>query len=108
MFRKQTINVGLYNEQGDLVENIERVEIEALEKTVLKQFNGKEVPAAILLNNDDWGFGHFVLDEPSVRVFEDRLAQIKDPLNRATIIGQFIAMVRQLQYPSTRLPILMN
>lgn len=70
-----------------MLENVERVEIEAIEKTVLKQFAGKEVPAAILLNNDDWGFGHFVLDEPSTRVFEERLSQIQDPLNRATIIG---------------------
>lgn len=76
IFRKQTINVGLYDEQGVLLETVERVEIEALEKTLLAQFVGKEVPSAILLNNDDWGFGHFVLDEASTRVFEERLSQI--------------------------------
>jgi len=52
------------------------------------------MPAAILLNNDDWGFGYFILDDASIRVFENKLAQIENPLNRVVIIGQIISMVR--------------
>jgi hypothetical protein len=55
------------------------------------------------LNNDDWGFGYFQLDDASIRVFEDRLANVENNLNRVVIIGQLISMVRQIHYPVTRL-----
>jgi hypothetical protein len=38
--------------------------------------NGKQVPDAILLNKDDWGFGHFQLDAASVAVFEQSLQNV--------------------------------
>lgn len=59
------------------------------------------------MNNDDWGFGYFILDDASIRVFENKLSQMENPLNRVVIIGQIISMVRQLAYPATRLPIIM-
>lgn len=37
---------------------------------------GKELPAAFLLNLDDWGFGYFELDLPSVKVFEESLSKV--------------------------------
>jgi hypothetical protein len=55
------------------------------------------------LNNDDWGFGYFQLDDASIRVFEDRLANVENNLNRVVVIGQLISMVRQIHYPVTRL-----
>lgn len=47
---------------------------------------GKDAPAAFLLNDDDWGFGHFVLDEQSIKVFEQTLSKIPSQLNRAVVI----------------------
>jgi hypothetical protein len=37
---------------------------------------GKDLPSAILLNADDWGFGYFELDLPSVKVFEESLCKV--------------------------------
>jgi hypothetical protein len=48
---------------------------------------GRNVPAAFLLNNNDWGFGYFALDEASIGVFETSLSKINNSLNRAVIIG---------------------
>jgi len=106
--RKQCLNIGLYDEEAQLIETIERVYIQSREKTIVDALAGKDVPAAILINNDDWGFGYFILDDASIRVFENKLSQMENPLNRVVIIGQIISMVRQLAYPATRLPIIMN
>jgi hypothetical protein len=48
---------------------------------------GKDIAAAVLLNNDDWGYGYFVLDKASLRVFEKNLANVCSKLNRCNIIG---------------------
>jgi hypothetical protein len=40
------------------------------EITQVPSMIGKSVPNAFLLNSDDWGFGHFELDEQSIKVFE--------------------------------------
>ena len=48
---------------------------------------GKELPAAVLLNSDDWGFGYFELDEGSVKVFEQSLSKVSNQLDRAVVIG---------------------
>jgi hypothetical protein len=90
------------------LETIERVQVEASEKTTVQALIGKDIPAAILLNNDDWGFGYFLLDEASVRVFEGKLANVENNLNRVVIIGQLISMVRQIHYPVTRLAIVLD
>jgi len=64
----------LYDEEAQLIETIERVYIQPREKTVIDALAGKDVPAAILVNNDDWGFGYFILDDASIRVFENKLS----------------------------------
>lgn len=66
------------------------------------------MPAAFLLNNNDWGFGYFALDEASIGVFETSLSKVNNSLNRAVIIGQVIIMMRQVEYPATRMPTIMN
>lgn len=69
---------------------------------------GKAQPHAMLLNSDDWGYGHFLLDEDSVKCFEGCLSKIKSNIDRATVIGQIMFMVRQIEYPATRFPKIMN
>ena len=34
------------------------------------------MPSAMLLNSDDWGFGHFTIDDESMKVFEEKLSKI--------------------------------
>jgi len=48
---------------------------------------GKATSPALLLNSDDWGFGHFELDKDSIEVFEKSLGQIDSQIDRAVIIG---------------------
>ena len=64
---------------------------------------GKDAPAAILLNSDDWGFGHFTLDSGSIKVLEDGLANLESKLDRGVVISQLVCMMRQIEYPAERL-----
>jgi hypothetical protein len=66
------------------------------------------VPAAVLLNCDDWGFGHFTMEDTTMKVFEDKLGKMQSKIDRAVVIGQLITMMRQIQYPATRMPLIMN
>jgi len=68
--RFQSFNIALYDKAGKLLEKIENVTLEKKEETLIAAMNGKQVPDAFLLNSDDWGFGHFILDEKSIKVFE--------------------------------------
>ena len=68
---------------------------------------GKNAPTAILVNSDDWGFGHFVLDDGSIKVFEEKLSKVQNKIDRAVVIGQLICMMRQIEYPATRFPTVM-
>ena len=49
--------------------------------------NGKKVPAAVLLNCDDWGFGHFTMEDTAMKVFEERLGKMQSKIDRAVVIG---------------------
>ena len=52
------------------------------------------MPAAILLNAEDWGFGYFHIDEKSIEVFESKLGNMESILNKAVVIGQLVGMMR--------------
>mmetsp|Transcript_28016 Transcript_28016/g.37412 ORF Transcript_28016/g.37412 Transcript_28016/m.37412 type:complete len:87 (+) Transcript_28016:1803-2063(+) len=80
----------------------------AQELTTVEAMVGKSVPAAVLLNSDDWGFGHFTMEDTAMKVFEERLGKMQSKIDRAVVIGQLITMMRQIQYPATRMPLIMN
>ena len=102
-YRKQTINIAFFDNNGGLIEKFERVNIENQEITELEMFKDKKEPAAILLNSDDWGFGHFNLDEASLKVFENQLSKISSKIDKSVICGQLVCMMREIEYPATRL-----
>jgi len=102
--RAQSFNIGLYDKEGKLVEKLENVSLEKKEVTEIAAMNGKAAPDAILLNSDDWGFGHFILDEATITVFEQSLGKVEANIDRAVIIGQIAAMIKQVEFPATRLP----
>ena len=60
------------------------------------------------MNSNDHGFGVFVIDDKSIRFFEQNLAKIDNQLNKAVVIGQLLIMMRQILYPATRLPLVLN
>ena len=78
------------------------------ELTPIEAIVGKRQPAAVLLNSDDWGFGHFTMEDTAIKVFEDKLGNMQSKIDRAVVIGQLITMMRQIQYPATRMPLIMN
>jgi len=61
--------------------------LEKKEITELAVLNGKEAPAIILLNSDDWGFGHFVLEDAAIKIFEENLGKVEANIDRAVVIG---------------------
>ena len=87
IFREQRINIGFYNDEGVLTEKIENVKIEGQELTNVESIVGKRVPAAVLLNCDDWGFGHFTMEDTTMKVFEDKLGKMQSKIDRAVVIG---------------------
>jgi len=102
--RSQSFNIGLYDKNGKLVDKVENVNIDKKEYTEVAAMNGKPATDAILLNCDDWGFGHFILDEKSMKVFENSLGNVEANIDRAVIIGQVAAMMKQIEFPANRLP----
>lgn len=89
-------------------ELVENVTLDSEELTKIPQMVGKQVPDAFLLNADDLGFGHFELDEASIKVFEQKLEKVESNIDRAVIIGQITAMMRQIEFPATQLPTVMK
>jgi len=86
----------------------ENIVIDEKELTDVSQFVGLHVPEAILMNSNDHGFGVFVIDDKSIRYYEQNLSTIKNQLNKAVVIGQLLIMMRQILYPATRLPLILN
>jgi len=102
--RFQAFNIGLYDKDGKLVEKVENVALDKTEVTKIPAMNGKPATAAVLLNCDDWGFGHFILDDETIKVFEQSLGNVASKIDRAVIIGQVTAMMKQIEFPATKLP----
>lgn len=50
----------------------------------------------------------FVVDDKSIRFFEQHLSSLENQLNKAVVIGQLLIMMRQIMYPATRLPLILN
>ena len=94
VYREQRINIGFYDDEGNLSEKVENVKIEGQELTQIEAMIGKKVPAAVLLNTDDWGFGHFTMEDTAMKLFEDKLGKMQSKIDRAVVIGQLITMMR--------------
>ena len=80
-----------------------KVNLENKEYTVLEKFKDKKVSKAILLNSDEWGYGHFVLDEGSLGVFEKNLSKLSN-IDKAMVVQQIKLMINNFEYPAVRLP----
>jgi hypothetical protein len=78
------------------------------ELTEVPQFVGLAVPESILMNSNDHGFGVFVIDDKSIRFYEENLSKIENQLNKAVVISQLLIMMKQIMYPATRLPLVLD
>ena len=86
-----------------MIEKFEKIQIEDRESTEVEKMKEKAAPSAILLNSDDWGFGHFTIDDESMKVFEEKLSKVQNALDRNVILGQVMSMMRMGEYAATRL-----
>lgn len=86
VYRKQAINIGFFDFDKNFVEH-KNIVIEDRELTQVKQLEGLQVPEAILMNSADHGFGVFIIDDKSIRFYEENLSQIENQLNKAVVIG---------------------
>ena len=93
VYRKQSINIGFFDSDHKFTEH-EHIVIDEKELTDVTQFVGLEVPEAILMNSNDYGFGVFVIDDKSIRYYEENLSTIENQLNKAVVIGQLLIMMR--------------
>jgi aminopeptidase N len=87
--RPHRIGVGLYDlhESGKVV-RVDRVELDVSgERTVVSELVGKKKPALVLLNDDDLTYAKIRLDDDSLTVAMEHLADIENPLARALVWG---------------------
>jgi aminopeptidase N len=87
--RPHRIGVGLYdlNDSGK-VTRVDRVELDvAGEHTAVTELIGRTKPALVLLNDDDLTYAKIRLDEDSLAVALEHLADIENPLARALVWG---------------------
>ena len=43
-----------------------------------------------------------------MKIFETKLSQMQSKIDRAVVIGQFVSMMRQIEYPATKITTIMN
>ena len=48
------------------------------------------------------------MDDNAMKIYEEKLGKMQSKIDRAVVIGQLITMMRQIQYPATRMPLVMN
>jgi predicted glutamine amidotransferase len=46
------------------------------------------------MNSNDHGFGVFIIDDKSIRFFEENLTKLDNQLNKAVVISQLLIMLR--------------
>jgi len=107
VLRKQCFNIALVKSDMTFTE-IERVVLEAQAETDVPQMVGQDLPDAFLLNSNDYGFALFIIDDRSIEVFENNMGKLKHQLNKAVLLSQFITMMREIRYPATRMPLILN
>lgn len=74
----------------------------------MPQFVGIDTPKAFLMNSDDYGFAVFAVDKKCSTFFEENLPKVPGQLNRVVVISQHIVMMREIMYPATRFPKILN
>lgn len=68
-------------------QEFEKITIEDKEETNVPELVGQDVPRAVLMNTEDYGFGVFIVDEKSLETFECHLSKVDHQLNKAVLIN---------------------
>ena len=100
--RPHRLAIGFYNVvEGDLVRE-HRVEIDVDgERTEVPGLAGLDRPQLVLLNDDDLAYAKIRLDEASLAVAVEHLADITDPLARSLVWGSVWDATRDGETPAS-------
>ncbi|WP_336706014.1 aminopeptidase N [Oerskovia sp. USHLN155] len=100
--RPHRLAIGFYNVvDGDLVRE-HRVEIDVDgERTEVPELAGLDRPQLVLLNDDDLAYAKIRLDEASLAVAVEHLADITDPLARSLVWGSVWDATRDGETPAS-------
>ncbi len=60
------------------------------------------------MNSDYYGFAAFSVDKKCSTFYEENLPLVPGQLNRVVVISQHIVMMREILYPATRVPKILN
>lgn len=96
VLREQKIKIALFNSNFE-VEDIIDIKIQATEITEIRQIEGQSAPHAFLLNYEDWGYGRFLIDDRSLKAFQEGLSKIEGSLSRKLIHNTLFTMTRDGQ-----------
>ena len=88
VLRAHRIAVGSYAFRDDLLERVERFELDVSgPRTPVPELVGRTRPAAIVINDDDLGYAKIRLDPQSSQVVQQHLPDIPSVLTRAVLWG---------------------
>ncbi|MBF4462229.1 MULTISPECIES: aminopeptidase N [unclassified Rathayibacter] len=86
--RPHRLAVGLYDFDGDRLVRVDRLELDVDGvRTEVPELIGRARPALLLLNDDDLAYAKIRLDEQSLAVAIEHLADIESPLARSLVWG---------------------
>ncbi|UCR89309.1 aminopeptidase N [Mycetocola spongiae] len=99
--RPHRLAIGFYNLRDGALVRESRVELDIDGgRTEIAELIGRTRPDLILLNDDDLAYAKIRLDEPSLAVATEHLAQISDPLARALVWGSAWDAARDAETPA--------
>ncbi len=100
--RPHRLGIGVYDlEDGRLVRtHYEEIDVDG-DVTDVSELKGQRRPALVLLNDEDLAYAKIRLDDASLRVALEHLADISDPLARSLVWGAVWDQVRDAETPAS-------
>ena len=103
VLRPHRIAIGVYDQQGDSYERVQRVELDVKgARTQVDALIGAAAGDVVLVNDDDLTFAKITIDERSMARLTRDLRRLEDPLPRALVWGAAWDMVRDAHLPASQ------
>lgn len=100
--RPHRLAIGFYNLDGDKLRRDHKVEIDVEgERTDVSELVGLRRPDLVLVNDEDLAYAKIRLDEASLAVATEHLADISDPLARSIVWGAAWDATRDAETPAS-------
>ncbi|MEY4323642.1 MAG: hypothetical protein RL410_1423, partial [Actinomycetota bacterium] len=102
VMRKHRMVIGLYNLNGNVLERVDRVELDVDgERTTVAELVGKKQPDLVLLNDEDWTYAKTRVDAKSMKTLVSHLSTLPDSLQRALLLTTAWDMNRDAEMSTT-------